>query len=83
MFSSFTQSEALTLVNSARLSTRDDLRDIEAFFADKDTRAYDQMLRQRIETVEARVALIERDSEDLRTWLVERGYITSDPAAKA
>ncbi|KAJ6541995.1 leucyl aminopeptidase [Mycena vulgaris] len=54
------------------LSTQQDYNDVEEFFKaspDKDTSRYSMALAQVLETIQARIAYIERSSDDLSDWL--------------
>ncbi|KIY68739.1 leucyl aminopeptidase [Cylindrobasidium torrendii FP15055 ss-10] len=53
------------------LSTQKDYDDIKTFFADKDTSKYNLGLAQTLDTVRARIAYIDRSTEDLDSWLKE------------
>ncbi|TEB36135.1 leucyl aminopeptidase [Coprinellus micaceus] len=51
------------------LSTKKDLEESEKYFADKDTSKYNQSLQQTLDTIRAKIAYIERSTEDLDAWL--------------
>jgi len=51
------------------LSTKEDLEAVEAFFKDKDTSKYNQSLAQTLDTVRAKIAYINRSTDDLSSWL--------------
>ncbi|KAF5358359.1 hypothetical protein D9756_001847 [Leucocoprinus leucothites] len=51
------------------LSSRDDLQETQAFFSDKDTSTYDLALSQSLDSIRARIQLIERSTADLESWL--------------
>ena len=57
------------------LSTKSQIVDVEVFFAGRDTNSYDQALGQAMEAMRARKAWAERDSNDVREWLKENGYM--------
>jgi aminopeptidase 2 len=49
--------------------------EIEQFFKDKSTKGFDQGLAQSLDAVRAKANWIERDAQDVRTWLSERGFL--------
>jgi aminopeptidase 2 len=51
------------------------MRDIQSFFARKSTKGFDKALAQSCDAISAKTAWIERDSEDVKTWLREHGYL--------
>ncbi|PQK14315.1 hypothetical protein BB8028_0004g12450 [Beauveria bassiana] len=51
------------------------LAKIEAFFADKNTSAFDQTLNQVKDSIRARIAWLERDRDDVAAWVKENGYL--------
>ncbi|EAU88167.2 leucyl aminopeptidase [Coprinopsis cinerea okayama7 len=53
------------------LSTKEDLEAVQAFFKDKDTSKYNQSLAQTLDSIRAKIAYIERSTEDLESWLKE------------
>ncbi|OAQ96584.1 hypothetical protein LLEC1_06032 [Akanthomyces lecanii] len=63
-------------VTTGGATKAEQLAKIEAFFADKDTSAYDQTLNQMKDIIRARIAWIERDGEDIAAWVKENGYLS-------
>ncbi|GAA6011348.1 hypothetical protein JCM10207_008309 [Rhodosporidiobolus poonsookiae] len=59
-------------------SSEPDALAVEAFFADKDTAAFDQPLRQGLDTVRAKARWVERETEALRKWLAQEGYLQKE-----
>lgn len=53
------------------LSTKKDLEESQKFFEDKDTSKYNQSLQQTLDTIRAKIAYIERSTDDLSGWLSE------------
>lgn len=47
---------------------------IEDFFKDKSTKGFDRTLAQALDAVRARANWVERDGEDVKTWLKDNGY---------
>jgi aminopeptidase 2 len=56
-----------------RFSSEEDLKAIIDFFEDKDTKDFDQALKQGIDTVRAKIAWLKRDAKDVEDWLRESG----------
>jgi aminopeptidase 2 len=56
-----------------RFSTEEDLMDVLKFFEDKDTKTYDQSLKQGMDAVRAKTAWLERDVTDVEEWLKQNG----------
>lgn len=50
-------------------STQKDVERIQAFFADKTTKGFDQALAQSLDAIRAKAAWIERDREDVKSWV--------------
>ena len=48
---------------------------IEAFFKDKQTKGFDQSLAQSLDSIKAKAKWLERDGEDVKTWLKNNGYL--------
>ncbi|KAM3442840.1 hypothetical protein NHJ13734_002164 [Beauveria thailandica] len=51
------------------------LAKIEAFFADKNTSAFDQTLNQVKDSIRAKIAWLDRDRDDVAAWVKENGYL--------
>jgi hypothetical protein len=51
------------------------LDEMDAFFADKDTKSFDRTLETVKDKIRGRAAYRARDSEGLRMWLTENGYM--------
>jgi aminopeptidase 2 len=54
---------------------REHIKDIEDFFANKSTKGFDKSLAQSCDAISAKAAWIERDSQDVKAWLQEHGYL--------
>ena len=50
------------------------VEEIERFFKDKNTKGYNQGLAQSLDAVRAKANWIERDGQDVRSWLSDRGF---------
>jgi aminopeptidase 2 len=51
------------------------MKEIEEFFAKKSTKGFNQSLAQSMDAIKAKGQWIERDSEDVKTWLKDNGYL--------
>lgn len=61
-------------VSLSQFSDTAALQEIETFFADKNTKAFDRTLETVKDTIRGRAAYRARDSEELKKWLVAHGY---------
>ncbi|KAJ6623433.1 leucyl aminopeptidase [Mycena sp. CBHHK59/15] len=61
--------QSLVTASFGTLSTEEDYKDVEEFFKDKDIGKYHMALAQTLDTIRARIAYIERSSDDLSEWL--------------
>ena len=57
------------------LTSEKDAQQVEAFFKDKDTSAFDQGLSQGLDAVRAKAKWLERDTKDVEQWLRENKYL--------
>ncbi len=57
------------------MGTPEQLSKFKAFFESKDTRGIDSSVRQVIDSVQAKLSWVERDSEDVVAWLKSNGYM--------
>ena len=56
-------------------SSQKDAEDVKSFFATKDTAKFSMGLSQGLDAVQANARWLERDSEDVRQWLSQNGYL--------
>ncbi|RFU30932.1 hypothetical protein B7463_g5427, partial [Scytalidium lignicola] len=56
------------------LSTREQYDDVKEFFEEKDTAEYDSYLAQGLNALLAKARWVERDRDDVRSWLKDNGY---------
>lgn len=61
-------------VSLSKFTTYKDVEDIDEFFKDKDTTAFDRTLGTAKDKVRGRAAYRERDAAVLKEWLVTNGY---------
>ncbi|KAH7131928.1 peptidase family M1-domain-containing protein [Dendryphion nanum] len=62
-------------IATSSFTHREHIEDIQKFFEDKSTKGFDKALAQSCDAIRAKAAWIERDSEDVKTWLQEHGYL--------
>lgn len=60
---------------STGFSTKEQLKAFEDFFADKDTKGYDQTLANTKDRLKSYIAWTGRDSSDVQSWLSSHGYL--------
>lgn len=59
---------------TSSFTKKEHMRDIEAFFAQKNTKGYDKALAQSLDAISAKAKWVERDGESVKGWLREHGY---------
>lgn len=57
------------------LTTEQDLKDVDAFFKDKDNSKYKLSLAQVKDTIQAQAAWLSRDKQDVEQWLRDNKYL--------
>ncbi|KAF2683245.1 hypothetical protein K458DRAFT_389854 [Lentithecium fluviatile CBS 122367] len=62
-------------ITTSSFTRQEHIKDIEAFFAEKSTKGFDKALAQSIDAISAKAAWIDRDSEDVKSWLKENKYL--------
>ncbi|KAH0563318.1 hypothetical protein GP486_002111 [Trichoglossum hirsutum] len=55
---------------------------IKGFFSERSTKGFDQGLAQSLDAIKAKAMWLERDREDVETWLNARGYLKKDIEGK-
>ncbi|KAL1611048.1 Aminopeptidase 2 mitochondrial [Nothophoma quercina] len=66
---------SVVAIATSSFTHREHIKDIEAFFKDKNTKGFDMSLSQALDSVSAKAAWLERDSEDVKAWLKEHKYL--------
>jgi len=51
------------------------LEKVQTFFKDKDTKGFDRSLEQTLDSIRAKDSWLNRDAEDVKSWLQENGYL--------
>lgn len=62
-------------ISTSSFTHREHIEDIQNFFKDKSTKGFDMSLSQSIDSISAKAAWLERDSEDVKQWLQEHKYL--------
>jgi aminopeptidase 2 len=62
-------------ISTSSFTHREHIDDVKAFFAEKSTTGFDMSLDQSIDSISAKAAWLERDSEDVKQWLKEHKYL--------
>jgi aminopeptidase 2 len=62
-------------ITTSSFTHREHIEDIQAFFKNKSTKGFDMSLSQSIDAISAKAAWLERDAEDVKTWLQEHKYL--------
>ncbi|WEW59530.1 Aminopeptidase 2 mitochondrial [Emydomyces testavorans] len=71
----FTMLGTVVQLCTASLSTEEQLKDVEAFFKDKDQKGFDRSLEQSLDSVRAKAGWLQRDRGDVESWLRSNGYL--------
>ncbi|CAK7223929.1 Aminopeptidase 2 mitochondrial [Sporothrix bragantina] len=65
---------SMVSIMTSSFSKPEQLKRVQDFFADKNTKGYDQALAQSQDVIRSKIAWLERDREDVANWLRENGY---------
>ncbi|OJJ44518.1 hypothetical protein ASPZODRAFT_70994 [Penicilliopsis zonata CBS 506.65] len=61
-------------ITVSSFSTPAQLKEVEAFFAEKDTKGFDRAVEQSLDTIRAKISWIERDGGDVENWLKTNSF---------
>lgn len=64
----------LVTIFTSSFTKPEQLARVEEFFAEKDTKGYDQNLAQSLDAIRAKISWLSRDSEDVAAWINTNGY---------
>ncbi|KAF2876299.1 peptidase family M1-domain-containing protein [Massariosphaeria phaeospora] len=70
-----TMLSSVVSLTTSSFTHKEHIKQIEAFFSTKSTKGFDKALAQCIDAISAKAAWIERDSDDVKGWLKEHGYL--------
>ncbi|KIH90371.1 aminopeptidase 2 [Sporothrix brasiliensis 5110] len=65
---------SMVSIMTSSFSRPEQIARVEAFFADKNTKGYDQALAQSLDAIRSKIAWVQRDGKDIAGWLRENGY---------
>ncbi|EER22934.1 aminopeptidase, putative [Coccidioides posadasii C735 delta SOWgp] len=71
----FTMLSTVVQLCTASLCTEEQLKDVQEFFKDKDQKGFDRSLEQSLDSVRAKTGWLQRDREDVESWLKANGYL--------
>ncbi|KAI4949979.1 hypothetical protein J4E86_007934 [Alternaria arbusti] len=66
---------SVVAITTSGFTHREHIEDIEAFFKGKSTKGFDMALSQSIDAISAKAAWLEKDADDVKTWLKEHKYL--------
>lgn len=77
---SMTMLSSVVSICAAGFTRSDQLAKVEAFFKNKDKKGFDRSLQQSLDSIRAKANWLERDSENVLSWLKENGYLEKGKA---
>jgi aminopeptidase 2 len=60
---------------TASFTKKEQAEKVKEFYKSKSTKGFDQALAQSLDAISAKTSWIERDGEDVKTWLQKNGYL--------
>jgi aminopeptidase 2 len=72
---SLTMLSSVISIATSSFTRQEHIQDIETFFKERSTKGFDKALAQSIDAITAKAAWIERDSQDVKSWLKENKYL--------
>jgi aminopeptidase 2 len=66
---------SVVTVCTSSFTSKKQMKAIEEFFSKNSTKGFNQSLAQSLDAIKAKGQWIERDSEDVKTWLKDNGYL--------
>ncbi|KAJ0414679.1 peptidase family M1-domain-containing protein [Aspergillus carlsbadensis] len=60
---------------TASFCTEEQLKDVQSFFADKNTKGFDRAVEQSLDAIRAKVSWVKRDRADVGSWLKSKGHL--------
>lgn len=65
-------------LSTVSFNTEEQLKDVEAFFAPKDTKGFDRAVSQSLDSISAKAHWLKRDREDVEQWVKANGYFDAE-----
>ncbi|KAE8149266.1 peptidase family M1-domain-containing protein [Aspergillus avenaceus] len=62
-------------LSTSSFCTEEQLKDVQDFFKDKDTKGFDRAVEQSLDAIRAKVNWVKRDRGDVESWLKSNGYV--------
>ncbi|PIG90351.1 aminopeptidase [Aspergillus arachidicola] len=62
-------------LTTSSFCTEAQLKEVEDFFKDKDTKGFDRAVEQSLDAIRAKINWINRDRTDVESWLKSNGYL--------
>ncbi|KAL2216786.1 aminopeptidase [Thermoascus aurantiacus ATCC 26904] len=62
-------------ITTSSFCTESQLKEVEEFFASKDTKGYDRAVEQSLDAIRAKANWLKRDRGDVESWLRANGYL--------
>ncbi|ODV94865.1 hypothetical protein PACTADRAFT_50719 [Pachysolen tannophilus NRRL Y-2460] len=56
-------------------TSREQKNRVQEFFKNQDTKGYDQSLAQMLDVIQTKISWVERDSENVKKWLSQNGFM--------
>ena len=63
---------------TSSFTSQEKANEVRAFFEKVDTKGYDRSLAQALDSIQAKANWVERDAQDVETWLKERGWLNKE-----
>lgn len=67
----------MVTICTSSFAKQEQLTRVEEFFKDIDTKTFAQPLAQNKDAIRSKIAWLERDRDDVATWVKENGYSKS------
>lgn len=78
---SMTMLSSVVSICASGFTRSDQLAKVEAFFKNKDKKGFDRSLQQSLDSIRAKANWLERDGEDVLSWLKDNGYLGKGKAS--
>ena len=69
---------SIVQICTASFTTKAQMKEVQEFFADKDTKGFNRALSQSTDSIQAKASWLDRDRKDVKQWLEENGYLKDD-----
>ncbi|KAF7591170.1 Aminopeptidase 2 mitochondrial [Aspergillus hancockii] len=62
-------------LSTSSFCTEAQLKDVEGFFKEKDTKGFDRAVEQSLDAIRAKINWVQRDRADVESWLKSNGFL--------